>query len=240
MSSGMYSALSGNLARMQGMETIANNLSNVNTFGYKRDRLAFESFLSGTGQTTTGKGLNFTRLQRSFTDFTPGNNQHTGNSLDLAIAGEGFFKVKRGDEFLYTRNGVFHLSADGTLLTNSDMEVVGENGQPLTIPADEFSFDEEGRILAAGEEVGRIGVFTVDDPNTLTKEGGGLFKLPADRQDQVAENSKVLQGYLETSNVNMMEEMVLMMEALRAFEAHQKMIKTYGTIGSKANELGSL
>ena len=236
----MYSALSGNLARMQGMEIISNNLANSNTSGYKRDRLAFESFLSSAGQTTTGKGLNFTRLQRSFTDFTPGNNQHTGNSLDLAIDGEGFFKVKRGDEFLYTRNGVFHLSADGTLLTNADMEVLGESGQPLTIPAEEFSFDEEGRILTAGGEVGRIGVFTVDDPNTLTKQGGGLFKLPADRQDQVAENSKVLQGYLESSNVNMMEEMVLMMEALRAFEAHQKMIKTYGTIGSKAAELGSL
>ena len=216
MSSGMYSALSGNLARMQGMETISNNLANGNTSGYKRDRLAFESYLGQTGQTTTGKGLNFTRLQKSFTDFTPGNNQHTGNSLDLAIDGEGFFKVKRGNDFLYTRNGVFHLSADGTLLTNSDMEVVGENGQPLTIPADEFSFDEEGRILTAGGEAGRIGVFTVDDPNTLTKQGGGLFKLPADRQDHVAENSKVLQGYLESSNVNMMEEMVLMMEALRA------------------------
>ena len=240
MSSGMYSALSGNLARMQGMETFSNNLSNVNTSGYKRDRLAFESYLSGAGQTTTGKGLNFTRLQRSFTDFTPGTNRHTGNSLDLAIDGEGFFKVKRGNEFLYTRNGVFHLSADGTLLTNSDMEVVGENGQPLTIPADAFSIDEEGKILAEGAEVGRIGVFTVEAPNTLTKEGGSMFKLPADQLDQVADNPKVLQGYLETSNVNMMEEMVLMMEALRAFEAHQKMIKTYGKIGSKADDLGSL
>jgi flagellar basal-body rod protein FlgF len=236
----MYSALSGNLARMQGMETFANNLSNVNTSGYKRDRLAFESFLSGTGQTTTGKGLNFTRLQRSFTDFTPGNNQHTGNSLDLAIDGEGFFKVKRGNEFLYTRNGVFHLSEDGTLLTNSDLEVLGENGQPLTIPADEFSINEDGKILAEGLEVGQIGVFTVEDPNTLTKVGDSMFKLPADQLDQAADNPKVLQGYLETSNVNMMEEMVLMMEALRAFEAHQKMIKTYGKIGSKVDDLGSL
>jgi flagellar basal-body rod protein FlgF len=240
MSSGMYSALSGNLARMQGMETIANNLANGNTFGYKRDRLSFESFLSGTSQTTTGKGLNFTRLQGSFTDFTLGSNQHTGNSLDLAIDGEGFFKVKRGNEFLYTRNGVFHLSPDGSLLTNSNMEVVGENGQPLTFPADEFSIDEDGKILAAGMEVGRIGIFTVEDPNALTKEGSSMFRLPADQLDQVADNPKVLQGYLETSNVNMMEEMVLMMEALRAFEAHQKMIKTYGNIGSKADDLGSL
>lgn len=240
MSSGMYSALSGNLARMQGMETFANNLSNVNTPGYKRDRLAFESYLSGTSQTTIGKGLNFTRLQKSFTDFRPGNNQHTGNDLDLAIEGEGFFKVKRGNEFLYTRNGVFHLSDDGYLLTDSNLEVVGKNGQPLTIPANEFSIDEEGRILAEGLELGRIGVFTVDAPNTLKKEGGSLFKLPVDQQDHMAENSKVMQGYLETSNVNMMKEMVLMMEALRAFEAHQKMIKTYGTIGSKAGDLGSL
>jgi len=240
MSSGIYSALSGNLARMQGMETIANNLANGNTIGYKRNRLSFESFLSGAGQITTGKGLNFTRLQRSFTDFTPGNSQHTGNNLDLAIDGQGFFKIKRGNEFLYTRDGAFHLSSDGTLMTNSDMEVVGENGQPLNIPADEFSIDEEGKILTEDKEVGRIGVFTIEDITLLTKEGGGMFKLPADRLDQVADNPKILQGYLETSNVNMMEEMVLMMEALRAFEAHQKMIKTYGTIGSKTDDLGSL
>ena len=240
MSSGIYSTLSGSLARMQALENITNNMANTNTVGFKRDELAFESFLSGTGQTRTSKGLNFTRLQKTFTDFTPGNTKHTGNRLDLAIEGEGFFKVRRGNDFLYTRAGNFHLDADGTLVTESGLTVAGTSGQPLTIPDQEFSIDEEGRILVAEGEVGRIGIFTIDNPDELTKEGDCLFKLPSGQQDRTAENVKVLQGYLETSNVNILKEMVLMMETLRAFEAHQKMMKAYGTIDSKADDLGSL
>ena len=240
MSSGIYSTLSGNLARMQALDSIANNLANANTFGFKRDRLAFESLLSGAGQTSASKGLNFTRLQKSFTDFTPGNIQATGNDLDFAIEGEGFFKVRRGDDFLYTRAGNFHLAPDGTLMTESDLPVVGTTGQPITIPSHDFAIDEEGRILAEEGEVGRISIFAIDDPEGMTKEGSCLFKLPSGQQDQMAENAKVRQGFLETSNVNMLEEMALMMEALRAFEAHQKMMKAYGTINSKVDDLGTL
>jgi len=240
MSSGIYSTLSGNLARMQALDSIANNLANANTVGFKRDRLAFESFLSGTIQTNTSKGLNFTRLQKSFTDFAPGNTQVTGNSLDLAIEGDGFFKIRRGDDFLYTRAGNFHLDPDGTLMTESGLAVVGANGQPVTIPNHEFSIDEEGRIVVEEGEVGRINIFAIDDPDEMTKEGSCLFKLPSGQLDRVAENARVRQGYLENSNVNMLEEMALMMEGLRAFEAHQKMMKTYGTIGSKVDDLGSL
>jgi flagellar basal-body rod protein FlgF len=240
MSSGIYSTLSGNLARMQALDSITNNLANANTVGFKRDRLAFESLLSGAGQTSTSKGLNFTRLQKSFTDFTPGNTQFTGNDLDLAIEGEGFFKVRRGDEFLYTRAGNFHLDSDGSLLTESGLPVVGTTGQPVTIPSREFSIDEEGRILTDEGEVGRISIFAIDDPSGMTKEGSCLFKQPSGQQDGVAENATVRQGFLENSNVNMLEEMALMMETLRAFEAHQKMMKTYNTIGSKVDDLGSL
>ena len=146
MSSGIYSTLSGNLARMQALDSITNNMANANTVGFKRDRLAFESLLSGIGQTNTSKGLNFTRLQRSYTDFTPGNTRVTGNDLDLAIEGEGFFKVRRGDELLYTRAGNFRLDPDGTLITESGLPVVGTTGQPVTIPDHEFSIDEEGRM----------------------------------------------------------------------------------------------
>jgi flagellar basal-body rod protein FlgF len=240
MSSGIYSTLSGNLARMQALDSIANNLANANTVGFKRDRLAFESLLSGAGQTGTSKGLNFTRLQKSFTDFSPGNTQVTGNSHDLAIEGEGYFKVRRGDDYLYTRAGNFHLDPDGTLITESGLPVVGTTGQPVTISKLEFAVAEDGRILVEGAEAGRIDVFAVDNPEGMTKEGGSLFKLPSGQQDRVAEDAKVRQGYLETSNVNMLEEMALMMETLRAFEAHQKMMKAYGTIGSKVDDLGSL
>jgi flagellar basal-body rod protein FlgF len=240
MSSGIYSALSGNLARMQLLESLANNLANANTVGFKKDRLTFEATLSSTSQTQTNKGLNFTRLQKSYIDFAPGNHQFTGNNLDLAIEGEGFFKIRQDDTFLYTRNGRFHLGPDGSLLTDSALEVVGSNGRPLVIPAAEFTIDQSGRILVEGAEVGRVSIFTVDDLSVMSKEGEGLFALPPNQKDRRSEDTKVLQGYLEGSNVNMMEEMVLMMEALRAFEAHQKMVKNYGRLSSKLDELGSL
>jgi flagellar basal-body rod protein FlgF len=240
MSSGIYSTLSGSLARMQTLDSLANNMANVNTDGFKRDRLAFESVLNSASQNQNNQGLNFTRLQKSFTDFSPGSSQNTGNSQHLAIEGDGFFKVRRGDEFLYTRNGRFHLAPNGALLTDSGLEVVGGNNQPLLIPAGEFSIDENGRILADGAEAGQINIFAVDDVQTLIKEGNGLFSLPPNLKDHLAVNSKVMQGYLEGSNVNMLQEMMLMMESLRAFESHQKMINNYNKIGAKLDELGSL
>jgi flagellar basal-body rod protein FlgF len=240
MSSGIYSTLSGNLARMQALESFTNNLANANTFGFKKDRITFESYLSDASQTSTNKGLNFTKLQGGFIDFSPGSSQITGNPLDLALDGEGFFKVRRNDEFLYTRAGNFQRDADNNLITESGLEVVGSNGQPIIIDADDFTIDQDGKIYSEGSEIGQIDIFAVDELSLLTKEGEGLFSMPPDKPDRPAENTKVLQGYLEASNVNMMEEMVLMMEALRAFEAHQKMVKNYGRIGSKLDELGSL
>lgn len=241
MSSGIYSALSGNIARMQAMESLTNNLANANTAGYKKDRLAFASMLGDATQVQAGKGINFTRLQDSFIDFSQGPIYPTGADFDFAIQGEGFFKVKKEDAFFYTRQGQFHLGADGTLLTASDLEVVNESNQPIKVTGPGVTVDEEGRMLdASGAEVGRLSLFSVDDLKLLTKGGEGLFSLPAGIQDQVVAKPQVIQGRLEGSNVNTVEEMALMMEGLRAFESYQKMIKTYGTIDSKADELGSL
>ncbi len=240
MSSGTYSALSGNIARMKALDSYANNLANANTFGYKKDRLAFESYLNEATQIQAGKGINFTRIQRNFVDFSQGTNLPTGGDFDFAIEGEGFFKVKRGDDSYYTRLGKFHLDVDGTLITTSGLPVVSENGQPITIPNPDVAVDEQGRILDDGSDVGRIAIFTVEDFNLLVKEGEGLFSLASTQGDNVVDTSQILQGHLEGSNVNIVEEMALMMDGLRAFEAYQKMIKRYGTIKSKADELGSL
>ena len=241
MSSGFYSALSGNLAKMQALETITNNLSNAATYGYKKDRIGFESHLSAARQIYEGKGLNFTRIRQSFIDYTPGPNQKTDGAFDFAIDGEGFFKV-RGDEggIFYTRAGQFKVDADGNLITDSNLQVLGEKDKPIILPGPEVDVDEQGRISDGGGEIGRIMLYTFDDPDLLQKRGSGLFVSPPGLENQVAERPRILRGYLETSNVNMMQEMTLMMEALRTFETYQKLIKTYGTIGSKADEIGSL
>lgn len=240
MGSGSYSALSGSIAKMQALDTYANNLSNANTFGFKKDRVNFESVLNGAEQTGSANGINFTRTGISHIDLSQGTNQPTGNTLDFAIDGEGFFKVQGESGSYYTRLGRFSLDSDGTLKTSSGYSVLGSNENPLVLPDRNVEVDEQGRIFSQGSEVGQLGIFAVADPTMLRKEGNGLFSLPMGVSDQPAEESIVQSGYLETSNVNIIQEMALMMNTLRTFEAYQKVLKTYSTIGSKLNDLGSL
>jgi len=239
----MYSALSGNIAKMQALEIFTNNLTNANTFGYKRDRFAFEALLSSADQNQKSGGINYTRMQQSFVDFTPGINQRTGGNLDFAINDEGFFKVENedGEEFL-TRLGKFHLAQDGTLVNSHNMKVLNVEGKPVVIPPDaqNIEVNDKGNVYADGTEAGQIGLFNVDDLSKLKKTGGGVFVIaPWIRVDPVA-TPNIQQGALESSNVNIIGEMAQLMDGLRAFEAYQKVMKTYSDIGAKADELGSV
>src|SRR6185369_13159012 len=132
MNSGLYSALSGNIAAMKRMDIISNNLANVNTPGFKKDKMLFESMLAGNKnppvfpQGTTADPI----LQKDnvYIDYAQGSVAKTGNSFDLAIDGDGFFTVSTPDGPAYTRQGNFHLAADGTLVTADGFPVMGQGG----------------------------------------------------------------------------------------------------------------
>jgi flagellar basal-body rod protein FlgF len=239
MSSGLYSAVSGALAKTQTLDILSNNLANVNTTGFKKDRVHFEALLNATNQNHAAKGMNFTRTGQPYVDFSQGSLRETGGTLDLAIDGEGFFKVMGEGGFFYTRQGNLKLDADGDLVTASGWRVMGENG-PINLPNPEVAIDKEGKIWAEEGEVGRIALYTFPDDAVPEKRGDGLFTLPAGSRDEVALNSCLLQGRLETSNVNILQEMVQLTEGMRAFEAYQKAIKTYGSLAAKADEIGSV
>jgi flagellar basal-body rod protein FlgF/flagellar basal-body rod protein FlgG len=243
MGSGKYSALSGAVAREQALSNIAANLANISTRGFKKDRISFAAILRGAKQTTDAKGINYARIRKIGTDFSQGGLQTTGRPLDVAIDGEGFFKVRKGAETYYTRSGHFMLDQNGMLKTGAGANVLGAGNEPLqfdtTLGKDIF-IAETGDISINGVVAGlQIGVFTVPDTEQLTKVGDSLYRLEGGGDRPMAD-ARTLQGNLETSNINMIEEMTAMIATQRAFEANSKALESYSKLGEKQDELGSV
>ncbi len=241
MSSGIYSALSGALVRMNRMDTISDNLGNVSTPGFKKGQTVFQSVFDEMRAVRSGKGVNFSSLREGFSDFSQGRIVRTGLPLHVAINGEGFLRVRNdADEILYTRFGNMRMGNDGTLLTANGMQVLDEDGNPIVLPTPHVEIDEDGFIRNEGEEIARLAVFAFDDPGALIRRGGTLFAAPPDVEPFLAVNTQLLQGQQEESNINMMQQVAFMVESMRSFEACQGAIKTYSEMASKANEIGSL
>ncbi len=248
MVSGKYSALAGAISREQRLANIATNLANVNTVGYKKSRMTFESLLKGKQQIEQAKGINYSRVRENFTEFSPGPMKSTENPLDIAIHDEGFFKVQSPDGPRYTRKGDFKLDQSGTLLTGNGLPVLGKGNLPITIQNTDtarISVNSLGEISTLSldgtrEVVGTIGIFSINDRALLKRESNTLFSLKTGGVETPVAEPRLNVGSLEISNVNMTEEMALMIESTRTFESYQKVIKAYSTMGQKQDELGSL
>jgi len=230
------------------MANIAANLANVNTAGYKKTNATFESLLRGAKQTQEAKGINYSRIKGNFTDFTPGPTTETGNPLDVAIHGDGFFKVQGQSGTLYTRRGDFMVDQNGRLQTTNGMPVLDQSNSPITISdasTSQISVSSIGEISIMGRDgtrsvVGSIGVVTIDDTKKLKRESDTTFSLQPDGQETTMPEPALVAGNLETSNVNMTEQMTLMINGLRTFETYHKVLKTYSDLSQKQDELGSL
>lgn len=250
MNSGMYSALSGNLAAMKRLDIIASNLANAATSGFKQDRLAFESVLAGSQnppRVPPGQTADPVLLQeRLLTDYSPGALVQTGNHMDLALQGDGFFAVRTPDGVAFTRQGSFRLTSDGTLVTVEGYPVLSkagerpEEGQPIRIDlaAQEGGkkpvVDAQGNITLNGEPVATVALFDFAKPYQLRKMAGTLFMPEGGAAPQVASPlTSVAQGALEQSNVNTIAEMVQMVEASRFFESCQRVVRSYDDMAAK-------
>ena len=244
MNSGMYSALSGNIAAMKRMDIISNNLANVNTPGYKKDKMLFESMLAGASnppavpQGSTADPI----LQKDnvYIDYEAGTVAQTGNPLDLAIEGDGFFVVNTPEGPAYTRQGNFRVAADGTLVTVDGFPVMGQGGA-IRVQGSKVEVDPKGVVTVDGTASGTITIVDFPKPYNLTKSSGAQF-LPANAQvaPQTA-TASISQGHLEGSNVNTISEMVQMIETNRYYEACSKTIKGFDDMAAKAaSEIGRL
>jgi flagellar basal-body rod protein FlgG len=252
MQDSMYSGLFGALTNEHRLNVIANNLANVNTTGYKADKLSFKDtmihyaherimqpVLSLRDKQLFPDAVHIAkpRISESKTDYTQGSLRKTDAPFDLAISGEGFFKVQTPNGDYYTRNGNFLKRADGVLVTAQGFPLLSDGGE-VTIPeAATITIDGQGQIFANNENVGQIQIVNISDPSQLEKYGHNLYKLRDNAQageEAVTNDTQIVQGYLEAPNVNIVEEMVNMIETHRAFEAYQKMISSTQEMDDKA------
>jgi flagellar basal-body rod protein FlgG len=240
MQDSSYSAVFGALTQQHRLDTIANNLANVNTTGFKGDKLAFRdtfrryahdlldpnTSLTQKVPWPQGNVLAQPRISEQVIDLAQGAMKSTGNPLDLAIAGDGFFRVQTAQGELLTRQGVYHRSSDGYVVDGHGNQLLGEGG-PLQLPeTGTVLVDAQGSLTVDGELIDTISLVRVEDPRALEKVGHSFLRVRPDAGVQAVpdEDSTIEQGFLEAANVEVVSEMVNMIEALRAFEAYQKMI----------------
>lgn len=240
---GLYISAEGAQAQGRRLEVIANNLANVETTGFKRDLALFQARYAeetDRGQDYPGsRSINDlgggVSLRETKTDFSPGVLEQTGIPTDIAIRGEGFFVVRKGDEELLTRAGNFVLTSDGELKTQTGHSVLGEGGSPIVVDPflEELSVTPEGAIEQEGS-LQPLALVRPESLGDLAKVGENLFKALAPTQPLGPGERNVAGGYLEGSGVKPTTAMMEMIEASRAFEANVNLIR------SQDQMLGSL
>ena len=249
MMNSLWIAKTGLTAQQSQLDVIANNLANVGTSGFKRSRVVFEDLMyqtmrasgsSSSQQTQVAAGLQIgTGVRPVATErvFTAGNLQQTGNSKDIAIQGQGFIQVLMPDGSTgYTRDGSFQISAEGQLVTSSGYPI-----QPaITVPAttQDIIFGSDGTITftdagtSQHTQAGTLQLANFANPAGLESRGENIYvETPASGTPTVSApgsggTGKLMQGYVETSNVNVVEELVNMIQTQRAYEINSKAINT--------------
>ncbi len=258
---GVYTALSGAMAQALKLDTISNNIANVNTPGFKRDQQIFREYLTANEKSPEviqapkivasvesffdmqGADKSFVDSAGTYTDFSQGGLKNTGNPLDLAIDGKGFFEVATASGTKLTRHGSFSIDGSGQLVTKDGLPVLaaGADGAdpatrvirvtglaPLTI-------SEGGAVFEGETQIATLGLVEVADRDTLQKVGSSLFQFKSNAKPEVSNVAfpSLKQGYVENSNVNIVQEMTDMIATTRAFESTQKAISAYDSMTDK-------
>ncbi|QPJ64443.1 MAG: flagellar basal-body rod protein FlgF [Candidatus Nitrohelix vancouverensis] len=260
MHEGLYIAASAGIKQQGKMDVIANNLANLNNTGFKKDGLVFKEMIPPFDRTNSletarnvllpadisNENVAYVGINEFFTDHSQGNLTQTGNTLDLGLDGDGFFKVDTPAGIRYTRNGNFRLDQQSRLVTQEGLPVVAAGGGPVLIDAvgGVISIAKDGTVsVGNGLEnaaVAEIELVTIKDKKGLQKDGSGLYQNMSDEAvEEPANGVSIRQGFLELSNVNSVEEMTDMISTMRAFEAYQKVIQAIdGADEQSVNNIG--
>ena len=229
---GLYSAGLGMVAQMQRMDVITNNLANADTTSFKRDHVVSHSFSERFLHRINDPGIRMFNprighispgvfVDDVFTVFTQGSLRETHNSFDFALYGEGFFVIDvNGTEF-FTRDGNFTLS-NGMLMTATGGRVQGLDGD-IILPNGYTEVNERGEIMVNGELVATLRLVNFSDLHSLRKMQDNLYRTTED-SEQIASNARILQGFIEGSNVDTVREMVEIINISRAFETNSRMV----------------
>jgi flagellar basal-body rod protein FlgG len=241
MLEGLYSAAAGMQAQQQRIDSVANDLANVNTNGYKHTRVAFRDLLyvnDASGNVHSGAGAAATTIGRGFTQ---GAMRETGNPLDVAIEGEGFLRVRRADGTdALTRDGSLRIDPRGRLTTQR-----GELVQPaITVPAgtneSAVSIGADGTVSANNRPVGRIQLVNVRSPESLDVIGENLYRTTAASGAATnATGARLTQGSIEASNVDVGDSMTEMIDAQRSFQLASRAVQMQDQMLQIANQVKS-
>jgi flagellar basal-body rod protein FlgF len=214
-------ALSRLTAQSRSMEVIAGNIANMSTPGYRAERMAFADWLSPQPGTTAPRGdrtLSYTQDRATWRDRAEGTISQTGNPLDLALSGEGYFTVQTPAGTRLTRAGRFTLLSDGSVTDGAGNALLDTAGAPIRIGAADtrLTVTADGSLSSQNGPIAKIAVVTPSDPNRMTAEGGRLFR--ADVATTATAAPEIVQGAVEDSNVAPVPELVTMMRTERDFQ----------------------
>lgn len=263
----LWVPISGAIAQQRNVETIANNVANANTPGFKKDSLVFKEYLTALEKgysedidlpnkewspedfyRSYGAEKGFVRVDGSYVDHQQGSLTPTGNPFDLALKGKGFFEVLTPNGVRYTRNGSLSLTNQGELVTTQGHFLLAKtDGENPTDPesrkikissTNQLSINLQGEIFSGENKIAELAVSEFKDIHALKKEGNTLFINNFDENLMSQNKTTVYQGFVEKSNVNAVSEMSNLIKANRQFESIQKVIKAYDQLSGKAvNEL---
>ena len=232
MDSGYYAALTGLVARTQALDIAATNLANAQTPGYRAEQEYFRSVLMGPDAMDSQLGRtvnNFGLLGGDRLNLSQGALDQTGNPLDLAIEGEGFFQVETPNGLRYTRDGGFHRAQNGQLVTAAGDPVLSTTGQPIAVPPREVTVGVDGVLSVAGGVVATIGVFTFPAGAQLTPEGSNRYIAPEGVAAALSKKAAIHQGAIETANQGVIAGSLNLLLIQREAEMMQKALTVFHT-----------
>lgn len=230
MDQGIYTAAAGAIAMEDRLNVISNNIANLNTTGFKKDQMSFEQYMKQLDTSSLYPGqyktvpIDVLAVSRSI-DLSAGAPVKTGNVLDIAVMGDGFFVVNTDKGPRYTRAGSFQLSTENAIITPQGYRVQG-NGGDITIDPEKSNIviDSTGKITQDWDELSTLQIVNIP-PEALVRQGNNLFSVKEGFMPQPVETVSLVQGSLEKANVEPISEMVEMIATSRAYESFQKVIR---------------
>lgn len=255
---GIYSALSGAVAQNQRLETISNNLANANTTAFKKDKQVFSEYITAnekppdvmTVPRITASVESFYDMQGgdrayvdasgTYSDYSQGALKNTGGSFDVGIEGSGFFEILTPNGVRLSRNGSFKMDGDGRLVSNEGHPILkAGTGDPaqrvIQLGGRNLTVGFNGDLYEGDVQLGRLSVVDIKDKDALQKQGGSLYAVKPNFTTAItaSDDFKLHQGFVEMSNVNVVDEMTELIQASRTFEATQNAIKAYDQMDQK-------
>jgi len=236
-----YVTLSRQTGLWKEMQVVANNVANISTTGFRREGVVFTEMLQALPN--EGGGVAMAAARARFSDPSQGAVTQTGNQLDVAIQGNGYFLLETGEGNRLTRAGAFALNTEGEIVNPDGLRLLDSGGAPIFIPPDaaNLTIAQDGTVSADGNPLAQIGVYEVNDNTALSRQQGTLFD-PGEDEPVAMEAPVVLQGFIEGSNVSPVTEMARMIEVQRTYEMgmkfleneHQRIRDVTRTLGQRA------